>query len=78
MGDEMGVATQLGVVLQRPAVLTAIGAALALFLAGAPPVTINEGAARSRSRFRGRKEGGGPAQTPPSTAEQVMMASLEC
>ena len=65
MGDQEGVATQLAALLQRPMVLTAIGAALAPFLAGAPPATVDEGAARNRSRFKGRKGGGGPAQPPP-------------
>ena len=64
MGDQEGVATQLAALLQRPAVLTAIGAALASFLAGAPPATIDEGAARSRSRSKGRKGGGGPPSRP--------------
>ena len=75
MGDQAGLATQLAALLQRPAVLTAICAALAPFLAGAPPVNIDEGAARSRSRSRGRKGGGGPAHPPPPpTAEQAMIA----
>ena len=34
MGDPEGVATQLATLLQRPAVVTAIGAARASFLAG--------------------------------------------
>ena len=79
MGDQEGVATQLAALLRRPALLTAIGAALAPFLAGAPPATIDEGAARIRSRSKGRKGGGGPTQPPPSppTAEQAMIASLQ-
>ena len=64
MGDKAGVATQLATLLQRPAVLTAKGAVLAAFLAGAPPATVNERAARSRSRSKGRKGGGGSAQQP--------------
>ena len=79
MGDQEGVATQLAALLQRPAVLTAIGAALAAVLAGAPPATVDDGAARSRSRSKGRKGDGGPAQQPlpPPTAEQAMIASLQ-
>ena len=81
MGDQAGVATQLAALLQRPEVLTALGAALAPFLAGAPPSAIDEGAAtRSRSRSKGGKGGSRPAQPPPAppTAEQVMIASLQC
>ena len=79
MGDQEGVATQLAALLQRLAVLTTIGAALAPFLAGALPATFDEGAARSHSRPKGRKGGGGPAQPPPPppTAEQAMIASLQ-
>ena len=60
MGDPEGVATQLATLLQRPAVLTAIGAALAPFLAGTQPAATDELAARSRSRSKGRKGGRGP------------------
>ena len=79
MGDQEGVATQLATLLQRPTVLTAIGAALAPFLAGIPLATIDEGAARNRSRCKARKGGGGPAQPPlpPPTAEQAMIALLQ-
>ena len=61
MGDQEGVGTQPVALLQRPAVFTAIGAALAPLLAGAPPATIHEGAAHGRSRSKG-PEG---AQPPP-------------
>ena len=64
MGDQEGVATQLAALLQCPAVVTAIGAALAPFLAGTPPAAIDHGAARSRSRSKGRKGGGGPIEPP--------------
>ena len=79
MGDPAGAATQLAALLQRPAVLTALGVALAPFLAGTPPATIDEGAARGRSRSKGGKGGGRPAQPPPTppTAEQAMIASLQ-
>ena len=78
MGDQEGVATQLAALLQRPTVHTAISAALAPFLAGVPPATVNEGAARSRSRSRGRQGGGEPAKQRPSpTAERAMIASLQ-
>ena len=80
MGDQAWVATQIAALLRRPAVLTAIGAALAPFIAGAPPATVDEGAARGRSDSKGRKGGGGSAQAPPpppSTAEQAMIASLQ-
>ena len=80
MDDQAGVATQLAALLQRPAVLTALGAALAPFLAGATPASIDEGAACGRSRSKGPKGGSGPAQPPPpphSTAEQAMIASLQ-
>ena len=65
MGDQEGVATQLAALQQRPAVLTAIGTALAPFLVGTLLTAIDEGAARSRSRSKGRKGGGRPAQPPP-------------
>ena len=65
MGDLARVATRLAALLQGPAVLTALGAALASFLAGDPPATIDEGAARGRSRSKGRKGGKGPAPPPP-------------
>ena len=56
MGDQAGVATQLAALLQRPEVITALGAALAPFLAGVPPAATNEGAAtRSHSRSKGDK-----------------------
>ena len=73
-------ATQLAALLQRPAVLTAIGAALAPFLAGARPANTDEGAAHNCSRSRGKKGGRRPAQHPPlplPTAEQAMIASLQ-
>ena len=78
MGDQAGVATPLAALLQRPAVLMAIGAALAPFLARAPPAAMDEGAARSRSRSNSRKGGAVPAQPPPPppTAEQAMIALL--
>ena len=66
MGDQAGVATQLAALLQRPAVYTAIGAALAPFLAGAPPATVDKGAARSHSRSKGRKGGRWIRRTAPS------------
>ena len=80
MGDQAGVATQLAALLQCPEVLTALGAALAPFLAGAPPVAIDEGAAtRSRSRSKRGKGGSRPAQPPPAppTSEHAMIASLQ-
>ena len=77
MGDQGGVANLLGALLQCPAVLTAIGAALAPFLAGAPPVTVDEGAARGRSHSKGRKGGGGSAQPPPPPPLLRQIASLE-
>ena len=78
MGDQAGVATQLAAILRCPAVFTAIGAAVAPFLAGAPPATVDEGAAPSRSRSKGCKGGGGSAQPPPpQTAEHAMIASLQ-
>ena len=80
MGDQAGVATQLAALLQRPEVLTALGAVPAPFLAGAPPAAIEEGAAtRSRSHSKGGKGGSGPAEPPPSppSAEQAMIASLQ-
>ena len=79
MNDQAGVATHLAALLQRPEALTALGAALAPFLAGAPPAAIDEGAAaRSHSRSKGRKGGSRPAHPPlaPPTAEQAMIASL--
>ena len=80
MGDQAGVATQLAALLQRPEVLTALGAALAPFLAGVPPAAIDEGAAtRSRSRSKAGTGGTRPAQPPPAppTAQQAMIASLQ-
>ena len=65
MGDQEGVVTHVAALLRRAAVLTAIGVAMAPFLAGTPPAPIDEGAARSPSRSRGRKGGVGPAQLPP-------------
>ena len=67
MGDQAGVATQLVVLLQRPEVLTALGAALAPFLAGVPPAANNEGAA-TRSRSHSKGAGGTtalPSRPPP-------------
>ena len=61
MGDPKGVATHLATLLQSPAVLMAIRAALALFLVGTQPANIGEGVARNRSRCKGRKgDGAGP------------------
>ena len=61
--------------------LTAIGAALAPFLSGAPLATVYEWAARSRSRSKERKGGGVSAQPPPPpppTTERAMIALLRC
>ena len=49
--------TQLAALVQRPEVLTALGAALPPFLAGAPPAAIDEGpATRSRPRSKAARE----------------------
>ena len=61
MGDQEGVAIKLAALLQRAAVLTVIGGALAAFLAAALTTTIDEGLAHSRSRSQRRKGGGWPA-----------------
>ena len=66
MGDQAGAATQRAALVQRPEVLTDLGAALAPFLAGAPLAAIDEGAAtRSRSRSKGGKGGQQTCQAAP-------------